>query len=372
MGLLSAGPVRAAGLEATLSGYMQQWFGVNDQDEDTTDGPAGAGAKFTETHFTSDTEVHFKAKATLDNGLRLDYHVELEGNTSGDQIDESYLTISGSFGQVIFGSENSAGYKMQAVPKEFGIKANTGDTTEWINGGGQGNGGAGRFRTGFMSGYVEVDSSCNDDKRLTYFTPRISGFQFGASYTANCGSQDTNVLGTDAAIEHVVSLGANYKQKFERVSVGLSAGYHRGDKPSGNAGDDPQVYTLGATLGFAGFTLGGYWSQTIDSIHSTPTSGLNAGVVSDKENEGFGVGLAYEQGPWGVSVMYLHGEREGTIASSDRDELDTVHLAAMYKLGPGIAAHATLGWAEFEAESGAAGEFDNEGWFVVGGFKVSF
>jgi hypothetical protein len=344
---------------------MEQWFGFSSQDEDDTNGPAAGGADFTTTGFASDSEVHFNAAATLDNGIKVQYHVELEGNTSGDQIDESYLTLTSRWGQVLFGSENSAGYKMQFAPKEFGITANTGDTTQWVNPGGQGGGGAGRFRTPFMSSFVEVDSSCNDDKRLSYFTPRLSGFQFGASYTANCGSQDTNALGTDATIQHVVSLGANYKRKIKGFDLGFSVGYHRGEKPAGNAGDDPQVLALGTRVGYAGFTLGGYYGNAFRSIHS-------GGGLADNDAEGYGVGGSYETGPWGVSLMYLHGERDGTIAISDDDQIDTIHLGAQYKIGPGVDLRGSVGWVNWSAESGAAGEFDNEGWFAVGGMKVSF
>ena len=37
-----------------------------------------------------DIEVHFKGEAVLDNGLTVGARVELEGQTSGDQIDATY------------------------------------------------------------------------------------------------------------------------------------------------------------------------------------------------------------------------------------------------------------------------------------------
>ena len=311
LGMLATTPAPAAGLEASLAGFMKQWFGFSDQDEDTTAGPAG-GVDFTETNFTSDTEVHFNAAGTLDNGLKVRYHVELEGNTDSDQIDESYLTVTGGFGQIILGSTNSAGHNMAFVPKEFGIEANSGDTTFWVNGDGQGNGGVRRKRTPWASGWVEADASCDDDKRLTYYTPRFSGFQFGASYAANCGSQDTNALGTDATIEHAVSFGANYKRKIQQFDLGLSAGYNHGEKPAGNTGDDPAVIVFGARFGYAGFTLGGYYADALGAIDQTPTSGLNAGMLSSNDNQGFGVGLAYETDAWGISLTWITGARSGT------------------------------------------------------------
>jgi predicted porin len=360
------GPAAAAGLEASLNGYMEQWFGYSSQDEDDTNGPTAAGADFNGANQTSDSEVHFNAKGTLDNGITVQYHVELEGNTSGDQIDESYLQITGSIGQVVFGSENSAHYKMAFGPNQFGVTALSGDTTSWINQGGQGGGGAGRFRTPFGSPWNEVDAGCNDDKRLTYFTPRFSGFQFGASYTANCGSQDTNALGTDGTIENVLSLGANFVRKFDQISVRGSVGYSFGEEPSGNTGDDPQVMTVGANIGFAGFTLGGYYGDTLDAIHS------GAASIADNDNMGYAIGGSYSTGPWALSLTWSHGEREGLIADPDEDETDRIELGAQYSLGPGVALRSSVYFVDAESEDGTAAEWDNDGWAVVGGMRVSF
>ena len=95
-------------------------------------------------------------------------------------------------------------------------------------------------------------------------------------------------------------------------------------------------------------------------------------MLSSNENKGFAVGLAYETSPWGLSLTWISGEREGVKAVAADDAFDTVHLAGQYKLGPGVALAGTIGWADFGSEGGAAGEFDNEGWFVVGGMTVSF
>jgi predicted porin len=365
------GPAAAAGLEASLNGYMEQWFGFSSQDEDDTNGPAAGGSDFTTTNFVSDTEVHFNAVATLDNGIKVQYHVELEGNTSGDQIDESYLQITANWGQIVFGSENSAHYKMGYAPDQYGVTTISGDATNWINASGQG-GGTGRWRTPFGSAWQEVGPWCNDDKRLTFFTPRFSGFQFGASYAANCGTQDTNGLGNDAGIEHVFDVGANFKRKFDQISVALSTGYSHGERPSGNTGDDPEVITVGGKLGFADFTLGGYWGTSLGAVESQPAfDGLGVGV-RDYDNSGFAIGGAYATGPWGVSLVWMHGRRDGEQTDGDSDVTDIIELGAQYKLGPGVALRGSVYYADFDSERATAGEWDNNGFAIVGGMKVSF
>jgi predicted porin len=359
-GTLMAGPANAAGFEASLNGYMEQWFGFADSDIDGT----GAGS-LQDIGTNSDTEVHFNAVATLDNGLKVQYHVELEGNTTGDQIDESYLRTTASWGQIVMGSENSASYLMAYGPNDFGITANSGDIGNWVPMPGK----AGLFfRFPMASRNNEVDPSCNDDNRLTYFTPRFSGFQFGLSYTPNCGGGvdvggdgGTGGLATTAGgIHDVISLGANFQRKFDQVELGLAVTYSFGEEPAGNVGSDPETFHVGGNIGFGGFSLGASYNENFSAI--------NVGGVSN-EAWGFQGGVSYETGPWHFSVIYLHGERDGFVAAPGDDELDSIHLAANYDLGPGVTLAGTIGWADYKDEAGA---LDNEGWFIVGGMKLAF
>jgi hypothetical protein len=362
-GTLMAGPAQAAGFEAALHGYMEQWFGFADSDVDST----GVG-DLQDLGFNSDSEVHFDAAITLDNGMKVAYHVELEGNTSGDQIDESYLRTTASWGQIVFGSENSATYLMAYGPNDFGVTANSGDTTNWVGGLGApipGKGGM-FFRFPMVSRNNEVDPSCNDDDRLSYFTPRFSGFQFGVSYTANClggvdlGDFGGGVAATAAGIHDVINLGANFVRKFDQVSLAFALGYGFGEEPAGNAGSDPDNFHIGALLGFGGFSVGASYNENFSAI--------NVGAFN---NEAWGIqgGVSYETGPWHMSIIYIHGERDGSVAVAGEDTIDTVHLGLNYDLGPGVQLRGTIGWADYNDEVPA---IDNEGWFIVGGMAVSF
>ena len=382
-GVLMSGPAAAAGLEASLNGYMEQWFGFRSVDnDDTTPGVAG-GADFTTFDHKSDAEVHFNAKTTLDNGLKVHYHVELEGNTDGDQIDESYIRLTGSFGQFLMGSENSAQYLMGYGPKDYGITTLSGDDSQWINLSKDVFGdGAGRFRTPWGSSNIEVDGSCNDDRRLTYFTPRSSGFQFGLSYTPNCGNQDSGAPGNDKTISNIISVGANYIGKFDQASVKVSGGYSRGEKPTGNAGSDPETVNFGAVLGFGGFSLGGYYATTVGSIHGFSTAARDGGTKDDpmpigNENTGYAIGLAYATGPWGVSIVWRHGDREGALPQADGvgsgdDDMNFVHLGAQYKLGPGVTLNGSIAYASVDNEADLLAGSSDDGFYVVGGIKVAF
>src|SRR5690606_18861891 len=113
-----AAPASAAEkINVSVGGYMQQWFGWAENDSPAEDG-------FDQ---KNDTEIHFKGSTLLDNGLEVGIQVELEGQTEGDQIDESYLWVEGGFGRLVMGKENGANYLMHYAPIEAGIGMNRGD-----------------------------------------------------------------------------------------------------------------------------------------------------------------------------------------------------------------------------------------------------
>ncbi len=49
-------------------------------------------------------------RGELDNGLKIGGRIELEGETTGDQIDQAYLVLANRFGELRIGSVNSGRY----------------------------------------------------------------------------------------------------------------------------------------------------------------------------------------------------------------------------------------------------------------------
>ena len=77
----------------------------------------------------TDAEVHFNGRATLDSGVKIHARWELEGqfnHNASDPIDEYFLSVSGSFGQIILGGTEGAAVKML-----------TGFTGSWATGVGE-------------------------------------------------------------------------------------------------------------------------------------------------------------------------------------------------------------------------------------------
>ena len=350
-GMIASSPASAAEkISAKVGGYMEQWIGYSLVDDGTTRDVDGFDIK-------SDSEIHFTGSTTLDNGIEFGVNVQLEANSnSGDQIDESYLIVKGSFGEINLGSENSAMYKMHYAPTDYGIGLNTGDQIDWAAVSGSGITTSGYFRNPYGSTYVEPGQA-NDSEKLTYYTPRFGGFQIGLSYSPDSNQDNNNSPDRNASATDMVAVGANFKGDFAGASVGVSAGYGTFLNAPSNA-DEPIAYNFGLTVGFGGFSVGGSYAKADDNNNGN-------------DGDGYNIGVAYTTGPLGVSLTYFTGEREGlNTAANPQTEQKTVHLSANYTLGPGVTAAATLGHANFD--SSTTGINENEATYLVTGIKLSF
>ena len=362
-GMIASAPsaIAAEKIKLGVGGYMEQWFGYTNNDD-------AAGQDFSGFDIKSDSEVQFYGSTTLDNGISVGVNVQLEANSNaGDQIDESYLIVKGGFGEINLGSENSAMYKMHYAPADFGIGLNTGDQTGWLstttNAAGSSISEGGYFRAPFGSTYIEP-LRANDSEKITYYTPRIEGFQLGLSYAPETSQDNIGQPNRDTANTDLVMAGLNFNRSFGSTSVKASLGY--GTVLDGVAGTNTEAsaFNAGIGLGFGGFGMGVSYASYDDS-GANDGSGLNAGVN-------------YSSGPWGVSLSYFHGEKDGATTAgvlTGDGEQDTFMLSAKYALGPGITAKGSVAHAKFKSDdTGLVGtdSAEIEATYVVVGMAVSF
>ncbi len=346
--LVAAGMLVAPGVHAeepiqlSVGGFMEQYFGYASSDIDDRD------------HFDqkSDSEIIFSGSTTLDNGIQFGVNVQLEGNTGGDQIDESYAFVDGDFGRLLLGSENSAGYLMSMEAPNVGIGINSGDQGDWVPVESDANLSA----RGTLGATTLENAAVNDVNRLTYFTPRYSGLQAGISYTPDAEEDDNTQPSENAEFHDGIDVGVNFEESFGGFDVEAFGRYGTASNDS-PGGDDPEVFGAGLALGYAGFTVGGSYGQQEEA--------------GENEGQAWDIGASYTTGPWGVSLSYFSGEAEGSVADGD-EELQTVEAAASYALGPGIKLIGSVGYNDFEDDETGAADDSNDGYWVVTGIKLSF
>jgi predicted porin len=323
-------------LSARVGGYMNQYVGYVSQDLSSVD--------IDGFDVMSDTEIHFLGSTTLDNGVEVAINVQLEGNTSGDQIDESFLTITHKYGDIILGSENSAMYKLHVAPKSFGLGVNSGDNVDWMSFDGVG-GDTGLFRGPFGSTYVEPNR-VNDANRITFMTHSISGFRAGASYVPDAVEDSNGLIDRETSLHDGFTLGAQYKRSVGEFGFALSAGWGRMSLGNNVSGDDPTAYNLGASVSYGQVSLGASYAEAMNDTSMGDMSGLN-------------VGLAYEPaGPLSFAVLGFFSERDGSPtanaggAVARAASVDIIQFDMSYDLGPGVTFAGSVGAADINDNSG--------------------
>ncbi|GAB5387745.1 MAG: porin [Alphaproteobacteria bacterium] len=331
---LVATDASAKAFEVEVGGFMEQWVGVADNDIDSVQ----------TLNQWSDTEIHFTGETTLDNGVTVGINVQLEGNTSGDQIDESFAYIEGDFGRVNLGSENSAPYLMQRIAPNYGMPINSGDVNKHLVGFGGG-------LTTRGATTIEVGGD-NDGQKITYFTPVLGpGFRLGVSVTPDIDTTggDINVARVTARpFDWGLSAGAEFVNSTDMFEYALTGGIYYGDEAG--ASEDFLAYSAGVNLKFGGgFEVGGSvaWDDTDSNASGT-------------EGVGYDLGIGYMSGPWGLSLTYFGSDME----AADMDQT-VIQGSVMYQLGTGVSLAGSIGYGDDEL-------VDNDGYYGTGGLILNF
>ena len=357
-----AGPA-AAQIQLGLDGYMNNFFGVGSTDYDRS------GVSRSSTNLFSDGEIWFVGQFTADNGITFGANVQLESFGSADTVDEDFAYITGSFGRINIGSENTAAYLMQYSAPEVGAPVNSGWVTAFI----PPDGNTASFRHPSLSTFLDYG---NDENGVTYFTPRFYGFQLGATWTPSIsgdgnGSQsarEKNCEGAGNTCEggDGYSIGVNFVESFNGFDVAVAGGFRNASEvvsttsttTNSSGTDDLYQYSAGLNLGYAGFTFGGSFGYE-DSDLTT-------------EGHSWDVGLSYSTGPITVGASYFQSEVDGVQGNSEDDELNVAKAAVNYTLAPGVITSGTIMWAEWDSETEDSEQDDVDGIVGIVGLRYNF
>lgn len=330
-GALASG-VAQAKFDVTVNGYQEGIVGITFQDE------SDLGHETSTLDVDFDGEIHFNARTELDNGIAIRAHVELEnghGSASSDVIDEEYIIVRGNFGQITIGSEDNAGHLMTI-----------GYTGSWATGVGQNLSfdvedfmvTAGRSREILWDSRLVAGD--NDSTKITYYSPRMGGFQIGASYIPEF-RQDSNATPNADNNQHDgIALGANFQRKFGNFGLGVGVGYIQASgAQNGTSTDDEdtEAYNAAARFDFGPARIAvGY-----KVIENHPSGSSRTGTLMD-------IGGRLTFGPNRFSLTYIMGENDVD------DEQSRAMLSYSRTLGPGVSLTANYMWNEFEPASGTS------------------
>ncbi len=275
---------------------------------------------------------------------------------SSDLVESSAITTQ-DFGRIELGQESSAIYSERFAPSAVRLPFGASQVNDFLL-----PEGATSASPALRSPQLPTDVySTAEDNAVSYFTPRFSGLQFGATLTsAGPGAVESATLRAQARQDPVprsdFALGVTYLESIEGIDVTLSGGFESASAPVvpslGEAlpgtDEDLQRYSVGTSIGFSGLRLGGFYTREVGE-----------GPVSVQS---WDAGVSYATGPWTIGVDYLRSAFVDTSRPSalGDDELQTVQAGLSYSVGPGIVAsvnilHSSLEDREGNASSGALG-----------------
>ncbi len=355
----AGGAVAADKISLSLEGYYTFFGVVADQDDGT--GEPGAGLR--EHGVARESEVGFIGETTLDNGITVGVDVQLQGETVGDQIDESYIFFEGAFGRIQLGSEDPASDEMfYGAPTP--IAENGVNSPTFFHAA------AGANAVGSSGTFVNLTS---DSDKITYFTPRFHGFQLGVSYTPDNTEElgfalrpENTPAGATPQQSEVFEGAINWVGDIGDVALGVYVGYSTADLEGAAAGtgplvgfEDQEMWGFGGSFEYMGFTFGASYRWTDQGLSGSNTDRWDGNV-----------GLTYAWGDWSFGAAYAHAEVE-VGAGAGEDEMDQFEIGFTYNLGPGVDIAGGIQVVDFDSDTGGAAA-ENDAVIGLLGTVISF
>ncbi len=366
---LGAGAANAqAKFEVKLGGDAYFEGGYVSQDRDTN---------LRSVEFRNRFRVIITPTAKADNGLEYGGRIRMRANAGAANArnmdaDRAYIFAQGAFGQVQLGVTNSFNDATYiTAPQDYLPLGIYDGVTAWIGAGADISGGLASLNGSMLNQSLVTE---NNATKIVYFSPRFAGLQLGASYTPRNDSSNTDIArleptttsatGFSGTFQDLVEVGANYSNTFGGVALKASAGYVWGDAANatvvGTNVKDLRSWQVGAQVGYAGFALGGSYTDFGDSgqIQSAASNNDKARV--------WVVGAQYTAGPIVVGANYKNGQDAGSLAVPGKRKLEVYEIGAGYTVAPGLTLQAQYDY--FQADSDrttATNNLDDEGHVVL-------
>lgn len=406
LGLAMSAPAKAAdGVKLGVGGYFKGYASWVDQDETT-------GVSVDSFDILRDTEVHFTGETTLDNGLTVGFHTELEDDQGdGFNVNESYAYFSGAWGRTNFGAEDGAAYLLQvAAPSadsnvdglrqyisgtNFGNIGDTGTAVSDLSlqdllsgnvaeddaiyygaalgAGGDdirvGAAGAGLGFTGPLD-YAHDDSGQFD--KFTYLSPVFSGFQGGVSYSPNTDNAGDGSDGNFTRPHPVDNAAGSYgdvwdvalrwEGNFNNVGIAAGGGYSHTSFESNGAYpanvvayrdlDNDAVVDAGEAV--ASLEDVDTWNAGLDLNYGAFGLGAaylttDSGVSNGFDRDTWTVGADYTTGPYKLGLTYFNTTQDIMSKSIDVDRWTG---GVVYTYGPGMTFRGSVSWLDAQEDFG--------------------
>lgn len=297
-----------------------------------------------------DVEIRFQGETELENGLTIGADIELDGQTSDDQIASVYAYLEGSFGEFRFGDTEEAYaqfcYQVPSASALFGA-----DSPDF------------NFSNAGIAGYAATNGTCygvdDNSTKLVYFSPAFAGFQFAASFTPDNTEDTRNTLAGAATRfkndpgqnSENLSIATSFMQDIDEVRLVLGGGatfsWDKEDNPNHTA--NARGYNAYAQLAFSGFVIGA-------------ASELRKNLADDGEDQWvYGAGATYAWNGWTAGLGWTRGDYEAVTGANGVGPFNADHdifsATISYELGPGISFDGVVEYSDYNSHDPAGPDY---------------
>jgi predicted porin len=355
---LAANAALAESPKVTVGGFSEFQLGVVGEDLDAN----------TRSHaFRSDNEISFKVDGKSDAGLGYGAEIWLEADTTADadtqgvNASKTFVYLDGIWGRVEMGSNLGVDQtlKIDAASIARATGGIDGDFTYFASSAAQ------YIATPDLPLNYGVGALGNESRenlnKVSYYTPRWSGFQAGISYLPdmrNRGQQTDRSDNNSQVSENIFLGGVNYQGQWDQIGFGLAATGEWGDAETSDT-EDLRAWNAGAKVSFLGFSVAGSYGDLGDSNRLK--------VLNADNTHYWTLGGAYEYGPFGASVTYLDSHYDTGPAGDNK--FRNVSVGADYKLAPGLTPYAEVNFFKQDAVGSVN---DNDGHVFLLGTSLNF
>jgi outer membrane protein OmpU len=287
--------------------------------------------------FNSGAEIRFEGRTRLDNGLEIGFHTEITRQSyaaetvqgliapgrGGEPASAVFVYVKSGLGTIALGESQGPAGAYGDIAPYLGQVSRDNDNQVSLP----------IFRPLELRGAAGADSASL--RKVSYFTPRFGGVQFGVSFIPAANGANAITLDLPANIFETGSsksleFNANYKTQFRGVQVEFGGSYLNGRTALLNGKSNLEQWGASGALGYSlprGGDLalaGSYRDSTCSNVLCLPGGGLS--WLDSGTSNAWNLGLRYSLGSWNVGGYFLTGHRPDSFTSNLPSQHMTVFL----------------------------------------------
>jgi len=335
-----------------VGGFMTTEWGFGDNSGDFETGGATSTTtsnKRASLNNVQDAEILFSGSTKLDSGVTVSINIQLEADQAriGTTIDESYMKLTGGFGDLRLGSTTGTNSVLKHTAPYVGVSPDGGGSDNYIS-----------VPAAVTASNGTNVASSGDANKIAYISPRVGGMAIGVSYTPSVTNADTAPVtgGNSADGGEVLEAAISYETAVGTSSVGL-------DVAAETRSNSTHAYRAGAKVTTGPFTVGGSIFKRNDNDAD------NTATATDNNANSYDLGVSYVMGAYTFGVAKAYGERSDGGSTEDTESKWSAGMS--YAIDTGVTGTLTYIKADYDDGAGAAGG-DNDGHALIGQLKVSF